>query len=422
MKQTDFLIVGGSAAGTTAAGVIRSLMPEATITIITDQPYEFYSLVLIPHYISHKVTREHVFLKTADWYVQKNIVFLKGVRAQHLEPSRKEVTCDNGEVYQYKKLLITVGGKLIPLQALGVELENILYMRTLDDADKIIKAASAAKSGIIIGGGFIGLELIGCFRANGIKDIKVLVMEPYFWQGKLDENSSKVLTATLEKNGVQVLVNKQVDHFVGDGKVSGVVTKSGDKYDVQVVGIGIGIRLDLDWLKDSGIAAGRGILTNEFLETNLPDVYAAGDCAEFKDVLFERQHILGNWANATSQGTAVGKTMVHSASSGQAGEKTVFQTASSYTSNYFDGSCSFIGVTDDKFADEILSRGSVESGKMTRIYIKSIQGVTRIVGATVVNNPSEVPILTSLIKGKTDIMSFKKELTNASFDLRQLLQ
>jgi hypothetical protein len=125
---------------------------------------------------------------------------------------------------------------------------------------------------------------------------------------------------------------------------------------------------------------------------------------------------MGNWANATNQGSAVGRTM--------SGTKTVFETASSYSINFFSpptgGSCTFIGVTDSKFADEIISRGSVDAGKMTQIYIKSISNITRIIGATVINAPNEVSPLTTAIKSKIDISTNKDQLFDLNFDLKNL--
>jgi NADPH-dependent 2,4-dienoyl-CoA reductase/sulfur reductase-like enzyme len=191
------------------------------------------------------------------------------------------------------------------------------------------------------------------------------------------------------------------------------VTKSGKSFDADAVAVGIGIKSDLSWLEGTGIKINRAIVTNEFLETNLPNVYAAGDCAEFHDVIFDRQHIMGNWANATSQGVAVGKTI--------AGEKTVFQTASSYTINFFDGSCTFIGVTDEDFADDVVKRGSVEANKITRIFVKTINGVMRIVGASIINNPAEVGPLTSAVKNKIDISAYIEKLSDQNFVLSDLM-
>ncbi len=430
MKSVDYLIIGGSAAGTTAAEVIRGLKPDASITIVTEESHEEYSRVLIPHYIRHKVQRDQVFLKKSEWYTEKKIKLLKEVRAQRLEASSKSVKLSNGEEIQYGKLLITVGGYPIKLDAPGSDLGNVFYMRTVDDADNIVKVASSASAkasadrqsakGVIVGGGFIGLEFASGFKKNGVEDITILVREPYFWSFKLDEDSSKVLVTVLEKNGIKVVCNEEVERF----EKGAVVTKSGKNLSADIVGVGIGIKSDFSFLSGSGVDINRAIVTNEYLETNVPDVYAAGDCAEFKDVIFERQHIVGNWANATSQGSAVGKNMAltsPSASDGQAGVKTVFETASSYSINFFDvGSCTFIGVTEADFSEKTVLRGSVDSGKMTRIFIKKIDGVERIVGATVINNPREVAPLTSVVKNRTDVSKFVEKLSDSEFDLKDL--
>jgi NAD(P)H-nitrite reductase large subunit len=451
-NNSDFLIIGGSAAGTTAAEVIRGLKSDATITIVTDENHEEYSRVLIPHYIRHKVTREQVFLKKPEWYKEKLIKLLKASKVIKLDPTKHKVYLESGEEIEFGKLLITVGGKVIQFQAPGTDFKNVFYMRTIEDADNIIAGIKGAKNAVVVGGGFIGLELAHSFKVDGVENVTVLVMEPFFWKGKLDEDSAKVLTDVLESNGVKILTNEQVERFepsspvilgsettpesVSDNdsgyiepygprpsdsgpkarmtkRVGKVVTKSGKTIDADIVGIGIGIKSDLGFLEESGVGIERAIVTNEYLETNIPDVYAAGDCAEFKDVIFQRQHILGNWANATSQGSAVGKTM--------AGEKTVFETASSYSITFFNGSCSFIGVTDESFADEVIVRGSVEAKKMTRIFIKAIDSVMRIVGATVINNPVEVGPLTSAIKGKTDVSGVKDKLSDSNFDLRDII-
>src|SRR3989344_1730538 len=420
MKIVDFLIVGGSAAGTTAAETIRTNLSDSSITIISDENYEQYSRVLLPHYIRGKVAREQVFLKKSEWYQERKIELVKGVRVEGLDTGGKKVGLSNGEEYHFGKLLIAIGADVIKWSVPGSDKTKVLYMRTIEDGDEIVKVASQSKKAIVIGGGFIGLEFASCFRMNGVSDVTVLVLEPYFWSGKLDNKSSRVLVSTLEKNGVKVLTNEEVDHFDYSNNQSKAVTKSGKVFPFDAVGVGIGIKSDLSWLEGSGIKINRGVLTNEYLQTNVADVYAAGDCAEFYDVIFERKHIIGNWANATSQGLAVGKTM--------SGVKTVFETASSYSISFFDppageagGSCSFIGGTDEKFADEIVSRGSVESGKMTRIFVKTIGGVMRVVGATVINSVADVSPLTMVVKSKVDVLRHKDKLGDQGFDLRELI-
>ena len=429
MKKVDFLIVGGSAAGTTAAEVIRQLKPQSSISIITDENHEQYSRVLIPHYIRGKVSREQVFLKKPGWYRDKNIERVKGTKAVSLNPESHIVTVDDGEQIEYKKLLIAIGGDVNRINIPGSNLANILYLRTIEDADSVIVAAKKSKKGLVVGGGFVSLDFATGFRVNGAQEVVILTRDPYFWSGHLDPESGRLMRNLLLKNKVEIMTEEEADSFFGAAgpegplarRVEGAITKSGKKLAADVVGVGIGIKTDLEWLEKAGIKTNRAILTNEYLETNIADVYAAGDCAEFHDVFFERQHIMGNWANATSQGAAVGKTMVHSASSGQVGQKTVYETISSYSDTFFDNSYSFIGVTDEKFADEIIVRGSVENQKMARIFIKKMNGINRIVGATVINDPAEVAPLTFSVKNKIDIVKFKNRLSDPAFDLKEML-
>jgi len=421
MKSVDFLIVGGSAAGTTAAEVIRQLNPQASITIITDENHEQYSRVLIPHYIRMKVSRDQVFLKKPQWYKEKGIELVKGVKAVSLESESHRVRVSNDEEYQYKKLLIAIGGDVNRLNIAGSDLSNIFYLRTIEDADSVIAAAKKSKKGLVVGGGFVSLDFATGFRVNGVEKVVILTRDPYFWSAHLDPESGRLMKNLLSKNGVEIMTEEEADSFFGQDNVEEAVTKSGRKLSADVVGVGIGIKTDLEWLIKAGIKTNRAILTNEYLETNLADVYAAGDCAEFHDVFFERQHIMGNWANATSQGAAVGKTMVHSASSGQVGQRTVYETISSYSDTFFDNSYSFIGVTDEKFADEVIVRGSVDSGKMARIFIKKMNGSMRIVGATVINDPAEVGPLTTVVKSKIDVSTHIEKLSDQSFDLKHVL-
>src|SRR3989344_1935728 len=284
MKIVDFLIVGGSAAGTTAAETIRNNLPDSSITIVTDENHEQYSRVLLPHYIRGKVTREQVFLKKPSWYGEKNIELLKGMRAEGLEVSRKEVRLSNGEGYKYGKLLIAIGGEVIKLNVPGADSANVLYLRTIDDADMVIEASKKSKRGLVVGGGFVSLDFATGFRVNGVQEVTILTRDPYFWSGHLDLESSRIMKNLLLANGVEIMTSEEVDFFEGENSVSGVVTKSKKKLEADVVGVGIGIKSDLEWIVKAGIKTNRAIVTNEYLETNTGDIYAAGDCAEFHDV------------------------------------------------------------------------------------------------------------------------------------------
>ncbi len=417
MKTVDFLIVGGSAAGTTAAETIRNLKPEAKIAIVTDENHEQYSRVLLPNYVRHQITREQMFLKKPDWYGEKKIELIRGEKVVGLDSRTKKVNVSSGDEIEYGKLLITVGGYVVPLDVPGGDSESVFYMRTVEDGERIIEKSKGAKRAVIIGGGFIGLEFSSCFRLNGIEEVTTLVRGDYYWSKKLDEESSRVVVGVLEKNGVTVKTQEVPDHIESDGgRIKAVITKSGHRFEADVVGVGIGIKSDFSWLSGSGIEISKGIITNEYLETNIPDVFAAGDCVEFYDPVFERKHMVGNWTNATTQGSAVGKTM--------SGQRTKFETASSYSISFFssphNGACSFIGVTDKDFADKIVVRGSSADGKVTRIFVKKYNGISRIVGATVVNNPVDVGPISMAVKNRVDVAGHIDDIGRLDFDLKTL--
>ena len=430
MKKVDFLIIGGSAAGTTAAEVIRSLLGESSITIITEEDHEFYSRILLPNYIRGDIPKEKIFLKKPEWYQERRIDLIKNVKAMKLNANDHTVACSNGEFYSYSKLLLALGVGPIRLNVSGSNLKNISYLRNLDDAEEIIASVAGAKVAVVVGGGFIGLEYISCLVAKGV-GTTILDGSQYYWGNRLDRESSQILQNVIEANGVAVVVGDQVDKFIekgnGTGTVGGVVSKSGRIFPCDMVGIGIGIKSDLAWLEGSGLKIDQGIVTNEYLETNLGDVYGAGDCANFYDLTIESDHNVGTWANATLQGRVVGMNMAATPlrSVGQSSEgqgRTAFNSVSSYTTTFFGASCSLIGMTDESFADETVSRGSVESGKITRIFIKSIRGTTRIVGASIINNPAEVSSLSGAVRKRSDIAKYVDKLSDLNFDLKNLLQ
>src|SRR3972149_11269110 len=226
MKSVDFLIVGGSAAGTTAAEVIRQLKPQASITIIADENHEEYSRVLIPHYIRGKVQREQVFLKKPGWYEEKGIKLVKGVKAVSLESESHRVKVSNDDEFHYGKLLIAIGGYVNKINIPGSNLANILYLRTIEDADSVIAAAKKSKKGLVLGGGFVSLDFATGFRVNGVPEVVILTRDPYFWSGHLDSESGRLMKNLLLKNSVEIMTGEEADFFEGENTVSGVVTKS----------------------------------------------------------------------------------------------------------------------------------------------------------------------------------------------------
>lgn len=404
MTKVDFLIIGGGIAGTTAAEEIRFKDPNASITLLTEEDERLYSRVLLPHYLRNENTLETLFLRKKEVYQQKNIELLTSVKALRIEPETKTVTTSDGQTFSYDKLLIATGGKANKLLIPGGDLPEIVYLRTLEDAKKIKEIMAKSKTAVVLGGGFIGIDLIQSFIKNGLQTTAI-IRENFFWENMVGENSGKFLSQLLANNGVEIITKTQVTEFSGTAKLEGVKIDKSSLIKCDIAGLGIGIHLDLDYLKDSGLATKKGIVTNEYLETSIPGVWAAGDIAEFYDPIFKKYHTLGNWANSSSQGRTAGINM--------SGEKQAFETTGMYSVNIFNTNLAFLGdpVVDEN--TELIERGSVADGKLGRLLIRD--GV--IAGVSLINLPIDRSALTSLIRNKTKITAAKSKLSDLSFDL-----
>lgn len=413
IKDIDFLIVGGGIAGTCAAQTIRKASPNSSITIISDEPYRLYSRILLEKFIRGEIKKEQVFLKTTDWYSQNSIELILGVSAKKVTPKEHTLETSNGESYRYKKLLLALGARPIKLKVEGADLGNIFNMWTLSDAEKIREAVSGCQKPLIIGGGFIGLDFMRCFSKKNC-GLTILDGCDYYWGNRLDKQSSGFLKKVIELNGVKIIEGEMIEKFMpssGDPKnVGGLITKKGNQYDADLVGVGIGIKNDLDWLRGTGINITSGIKVNEFLETDVADIYSAGDCANYYDLVLETQHLSASWANSTIQGTIVGKTM--------SGQRTVFETVCSYTTAIFNVPCVFLGITDAGSWDRSIQRGSQDLGKLSQIFAKKYGQELRIVGAISINNSQDSVQIASLIKKKTNILPFVESLSDINFEIK----
>jgi len=412
MRRYDYLIIGGGIAGTTAAETIRRNDAKGTIAIVSEEPEPLYSRLTLHYYLKDKIPWDRLYLRNSDFYKGQKIDLKKGLKAVRLDVSDRSVILDNGESLKFSKLLIATGGYPNSWHVSGSEKKGIFYFRTLADAKNIKERIQEIKdsnpNAVVIGGGFIGLDLSTSFVEQKLKT-QILILEDYFWQGKVDKEQGKLIEDTLRKNGVCVLTDEETEKVLGDSEVEAIKTKSGKILKAGIVGVGIGIHFDLGWLSKAGIAVNRGVLTNEYLETNITGIFAAGDIAEFWDILFERRNQMGNWINAQEQGKVAGLNMV--------GQKIAFETVSFYTADFFDGQVSFIGITDVKEATLTVTRGSGKDGSIGRLFLKD----DRLIGATLINRAREQGAIIKLIKNRNNLKGLNGRLRDPSFDLQTLL-
>jgi len=410
MSSYKYLIIGGGVAGTTAAETLRKNDPDGTIAIVSDEPYPLYSRVLLskPGFLRGEQPIESAWLKKKEWYDENKIAFLGGISATALDGSAKQVTLSGGNVVLYEKLLIATGAHARKWPIPGADKKGLVYLRTLDDAKGIIEMLPVKKNAVIIGSGLVSFEIADILRSLGI-GITLAMRERYFGEPVLSEREGKMLEKTLEEKGVKILRQTEVKEVLGEQEVSGLVLKDETKIDCDIVFCMIGIVLPNDWLKTSGIGIKRGVLANEFLETNIPDVWTAGDGTEFNDVVLKETELYGNWMNSRAQGETAAQNML--------GQKKEFRLVSFQTSHGFGNALGFVGDSRVLPGRSEIFRIAPDGNSLTRFIVFG----GRIIGATLINRMGEMGTIAKLIQNGTDISQKQKELEDPNFDIKNII-
>lgn len=379
-----YVIIGGGIAGTTAAEELRKLDPSSEITIVSEEQHAVYSRVLLPHVLKEKVPRERVFLKKETWYEEQQIEWLRGEFVVELDTRNSFVRLSSQREIEYDKVLIATGGEL---RTLPSDPRGVSYLRTLDDTDHLVQLLSertADTQAGIYGGGFIACEYLNLFAHYGLPT-QIAIRGDYFWSNILVEQAGALINRQIEEKGVTLFKQAAFVQMLGEQELTGFETSKAI-HSCQIMGVGIGIQPEFSFLSNSGVEVERGVRANEYLETNVPNVFTAGDIAEFYDVVTERHLHIGNWMNAMMQGRAVAKNM--------AGQKTAFELVSSYATNALGLEIIFVGDTSKEHAEHIELLGSLEEGGVTQLF----QRGGRLVGGVMIGRNGDRAEVTAAIK------------------------
>lgn len=410
MKNIKYLIIGGGISGTTAAETIRQKDKDASIAIVSDEPYRLYSRVMLskPGFFLEKIPFDKIWMKDEKWYGDNNIELMAGKKAVKLDAENKTVFLNDKEEIKYEKLLLAIGGHNRKLKIPGIEKKGVVYLRNLDDTKEIISRVKQSKRAVIIGGGFVGFEMCEMLRMAGI-DVTLVIRENKFWENIMDENGSNIVEKALKDNGVKIINNMEVAEIKGGNSVEGVILKDGTELECDMALVSIGIFCPFDWIKEAGLETNKGIIANEYLETNIQDIWASGDAAEFQDLIACEKALVGNWANSQLQGRTAALNMM--------GGREKFQFVSVCNASGFGLSIAFVGLSKLDEEKEAITRGSDGEKSAGRIITKG----NKIIGAILVNRAQEMSVIKQLIEKEVDVSDKKKELGDVNFDLKVLL-
>jgi NAD(P)H-nitrite reductase large subunit len=351
----NYAIIGSGVAGIAAIEAIRSLDSASHITLIGDDPYGFYSRPGLAYYLTGELHDKALFPRTADDFRKLNFLQLQGKATKILRTEQMLELEDRSHI-SYDRLLIAVGAQAMPLEIPGAELEGVLKLDHMSDAKLILKHARRGKMAVVIGGGITALELAEGLRARGMS-VHYLLRGDRYWSNVLDEHESRIIEHLLREEGVTLHHHAEITELTGrNGKVNGVRLGNGQILNCDLVAYAIGIRPRVALAKEAGLAIDRGILVNEYLQTNDPDIFAAGDVAQVYDPMTGRSILDSLWTPARQQGYTAGLNM--------AGKKTAYLKAPPFNVTRLAGlTTTIIGTVGRGRDDDLvgIARGDSET-------------------------------------------------------------
>jgi len=302
-----YAVVGGSAAAVSAVEAIRSVDRLAPIDLFSDEKTPLFSRVLLPYYVAEELSKPLLNFRSVDFFEENNITPHMGTRVQEIISDSKTLVTEDGDTYQYDKLLLATGGNAIIPKIAGVEKDGISPLKTMQDAEKIYHFKG--ERAVVIGAGSIGVESCISLMRRGVR-VTLLEQLGHVLPTVFDDEAATIIRGVIEQMGIEVITGERAVEFTGNGHVQSVVTSMGEIECDNVI-LSVGIRPAVELAEKAGIEIGMmgGIRTDGYMMTSSRDIYAAGDVCETFDTARNTQFINAIWPMAVEQGRVAGFNM-----------------------------------------------------------------------------------------------------------------
>jgi NADPH-dependent 2,4-dienoyl-CoA reductase/sulfur reductase-like enzyme len=376
MGESKFVILGGGmVAGYLAKQLVELGLKAGELTIVsadTSVPYE--RPPLSKGFLAGKDTEDAIRINSEEFYREHGIEVRLRWEVSAVDAKRKRLLVTSGGEIAFDKLVVATGARPRSLAVPGANLRNLHYLRSLEDSKAIRRSAENLKRAVVIGGGFIGMEVAAVLTQKGI-EVTMVLSDDRIWKRLFSPEMSGFFEAYYTGRGVRFVKAASITELRGDGAVSTAVLENGRTIPCEMVVAGIGVQPVTEMLANSGIEVADGVIVNEFLETGQPGIYAAGDVANYQDVLFAKRRRIEHWDNAVSQGQYCAHSLM--------GERTPFKHVPYFFSDVFDLSYEYWG--DASGADQVIHRGDLSSTSFSVWWLKQ----KRVVAAFTMNRPDE---------------------------------
>jgi nitrite reductase (NADH) large subunit len=385
-----YLIVGNGVAGTTAAEHIRKQDGQGSITMVTDEAVPFYWRLRLSEYVAGDLAEQNLVAKQEQWYKDQKIELKLKTRVQGVDPAKKAVVTQENQRITYDRLLIAAGSRSFIPAIKGFDKKGVFALRSIQDARDIISWSRGIQDVVLIGGGLLGLEAGNALRKLG-KKVMVVEYFPRLLPRQLDVAGAKRLQAIMEGMGFAFRLGVKKQEVVGDEKLKAVLLEGGETLPAQMVIVSAGVRPNLDLAKGLNLDHDKGIKVDERMRSNQPDVFAAGDVAEFKGIPY------GIWIAAMEQGQVAGINM--------AGGEAL------YKGTVMANTLKVVGI-DLASAGDIDAENKLESRVASdeKTYKKVVVENNRIVGCIMLGDTRGFSKVTRMMGDKQDVSQIKDNI------------
>ena len=300
-------IIGNGIAGITAARWLRKLDDKVEITVISDEGDYFFSRTALMYiYMGHMRLQDTQPYE--NWFWEQNRIQLLRGRVESIDFEHKSLILKDKNIVNYDKLILSLGSKSNKFGWKGQDLDGVHGLYLLQDVEAMERhSANGLKRAVIVGGGLIGIEMAEMFHSRHIP-VTFLVREKSFWDLILPAEESAMVNRHILEHGIDLRLESELNEVLdenNDGKVDAILMKNGEKIPCGFVGLTVGVSPNVDFLKDTALKINKGIVVNEYLETNMPNVYAIGDCAEIETPQSGRRPIEAIWYTGRIMGETV---------------------------------------------------------------------------------------------------------------------
>lgn len=408
MHSTRYLLIGGGLTSSQAAKQLRQLDSGASITLISEEPHPPYDRPpLSKDFLRGETSADKLPYDPETSLREQNIDLILDTSVERLDPSSKTVSLKDGRQIRFEKALLATGGRPVRLNIPGADLPGVHYLRRIEDSIAIAADAKAGAKAVVVGAGFIGLEVAASLTQRGVQ-VTVVEFQPHIWARFADAGLAAFVERHCTTRGVTFRTNEAVVQIQRHNQAFTVDLKSGTSLACNFVCIGVGIVPNVELAKQAGLHVDNGVVVNEYLQTSHPDIYAGGDIANYPDPLFGKRRRVEHWGHAEYCGQLVAQNM--------AGAGNRYDLLTYVWSDIFDLHLEFAG--DETEHDQMLVRGDLDKPPFTLLYLKE----HRLRAYFAVNaNAKDFQPLQRLIRSGKDLSGQELQLQDAAVPVKTLL-